>query len=290
MPARPATLDIVVPAYNEAERLPATLRALRTALAELPVSAIVTVVDNASDDGTAELVLAEPAGPVPVRLVRCETRGKGHAVRAGVAATTARYVGFCDADLATGLDGLPRILDMLRSGADVVVGSRALSDSIVQARHSFAREWGAALFRLAVRQTVGSVQDTQCGFKFFDGGLARRVFAEVVCGGFAFDVEVLARAQQYGARVVETPVTWVDVPGSTFSPLRDGWRSFVEVASIGRRLRREARIAGQSAWRPAPLAHRHAWARSVSREFGAEPVLGELTPGVFPAFGTSDGG
>ncbi|WBB65927.1 glycosyltransferase [Micromonospora sp. WMMD812] len=233
-------LDVVVPAYNEALRLPDTLVLLRQALADLGVPCRVTVVDNASTDGTADVVAGVPAGPVPVRLLHCADRGKGFAVRAGVLASDARYVGFCDADLATAPDNLGHVLWLLVDGADAVVGSRAHPESVVEERHSLLRRWGAVAFRAAVRQVVRGVGETQCGFKFFRGDVARRAFAPLRCGGFAFDVEVLGRAERAGARLVEIPVNWVDVPGSRFSPVRHGWRSFLDVASIRRQLRHEA--------------------------------------------------
>ena len=225
-------LDVVVPAYNEALRLPDTLVLLRAALAELGVPCRVTVVDNASDDGTSAVVVNAPPGPVPVRLLWCGEPGKGFAVRRGVLASDARYVGFCDADLATAPAALAQVLNLLYDGADAVVGSRAHPESVVEERHSVLRRWGAVAFRGAVRQVVRGVSETQCGFKFFRNDVARRVFAPLRCGGFAFDVEVLGRAERAGARLVEIPVSWVDVPGSRFSPVRHGWQSFVDVAKI----------------------------------------------------------
>jgi dolichyl-phosphate beta-glucosyltransferase len=266
MSAQLPVLDVVVPAYNEASRLPTTLPVLRTHLAALGIPAVVTVVDNASEDATAAIAASQPAGPVPVRVLHCADRGKGYAVRAGIVATDARYVGFCDADLATSLDQLPQVVQLLEQGHHVVVGSRAHTDSLVQARHRLARRWGAALFRRMVQQTVQSVGDTQCGYKFFESALARQVFRELGCGGFAFDVEVLARAELHGARIAEIPVTWIDVPGSTFSPIRDGWRSFADVAGISLRLRAEA--------------------RAVARARAAEPVLPQ--PDGLPALGVGD--
>ncbi|MBX6767959.1 MAG: glycosyltransferase, partial [Actinomadura rubrobrunea] len=105
----PAALEIVVPAYNEAERLPAGLARLSAELAALPCAARVLVVDNASTDATPEIVRGWD-GPVPVRLLSCERRGKGAAVRTGILATRAPYVGFCDADMATDLSALRRVL------------------------------------------------------------------------------------------------------------------------------------------------------------------------------------
>ncbi|WP_158603545.1 glycosyltransferase [Micromonospora radicis] len=227
-----------MPAFNEEHRLPDTLVGLRRALGELGVPCRVTVVDNASIDDTAGIVAGAPSGAVPIRLLHCAERGKGYAVRSGVLASDARYVGFCDADLATSVDDLEQVLTLLAGGADAVVGSRAHPDSVVEERHSPLRRWGAVAFRGAVRQVVRTVSETQCGYKFFRGDLARRVFEPLCCGGFAFDVEVLGRMERLGARVVEIPVNWVDVPGSRFSTVRHGWQSFFDVASIAWRLRR----------------------------------------------------
>ncbi|MBM0233597.1 glycosyltransferase [Micromonospora sp. STR1_7] len=231
-------LDVVVPAFNEALRLPDTLILLRAALADLGVPCRVTVVDNASTDRTSAVVTGAPSGPVPVRLLWCGEPGKGFAVRTGVLASDARYVGFCDADLATAPHALGQVLNLLVEGADAVVGSRAHPESVVEERHSLLRRWGAVAFRGTVRQVVRTVGETQCGFKFFRIDVARRAFAPLRCGGFAFDVEVLGRAERSGARLVEIPVRWVDVPGSRFSPVRHGWQSFVDVAKIRWRLRR----------------------------------------------------
>ncbi|MER7460252.1 glycosyltransferase [Micromonospora sp. NPDC126480] len=243
-------LDVVVPSYNEERRLPDTLVVLRAALADLGVPCRVTVVDNASTDGTARVAAEAPAGPVPVRVLHCAERGKGFAVRTGVLASDARYVGFCDADLATALDDLGQVLTLLSHDADVVVGSRAHPGSTVEDRHSPLRRWGAVAFRGAVRQIVRTVGETQCGYKFFRGDVAHRAFEPLRCGGFAFDVEVLGRAERAGARLVEIPVNWVDVPGSTFSTLRHGWRSFVDVAAISWRLRRVENVPAGSTVSP----------------------------------------
>lgn len=227
-----AELSVVVPVYNEEKRLGVTLDGLTEALRSLTVPAEVVVVDNASEDASADIARARAGGPVPVRLLRCEVRGKGAAVRAGVLGTQSRLVGFCDADLATDLSALDPTLRMLGAGVNVVIGSRAHPDSDVQARHSLARQAGAWVFRTAARQVVPALTDTQCGYKFFDRATADAVFRPLSTKGFTFDVEVLARAQRRGSVIAEIPVTWVDVPGSTFSPLRDGYSSFAELARI----------------------------------------------------------
>lgn len=235
-------LSIVVPVYNEERRLPVTLLGLTEALAELPMTAEVLVVDNGSTDRGVDLVAAH-RGPVPVRVIGCAERGKGAAVRAGVLDTTGPYVGFCDADLATDLAALPATLAQLEAGINVVVGSRAHPDSIVQARHSLARRAGANAFRASVRRLVPGISDTQCGYKFFDRRTADAIFRPLRTFGFAFDVELLARAQQIGAVIAELPVRWTDVPGSTFSPVRDGYDSFAALLRIREVLLAERLIA-----------------------------------------------
>jgi len=216
----PVSVEIVVPAHNEARRLPAGLAALCHSAASLPLRTAVVVVDSASSDGTGELVRDWPAGPVPVRLLRCDRPGKGLAVRTGLLATRAPFVGFCDADMATDLSALDLALRLLAAGRHVVIGSRALEGSVVEERHSAIRRTGGAAFRCLARRIVPGVSDTQCGFKFFSGPLARAAALPLRSAGFAFDIELIACCQRLGATLAEIPVTWRDVPGSTFSVAR----------------------------------------------------------------------
>src|SRR5689334_13322516 len=175
--SRPPLLEIVIPAYNEERRLPGGLLQLCAKLARMPFPAEVIVVDNNSTDGTAEIVRGWPPGRVPVRLAECAVPGKGAAVRTGLLGTRAPFVGFCDADMATDLAAIDVAVGLLLSGERVVVGSRAHAFSEVENRHSRVRELGAAGFRALARVLVRGVSDTQCGFKFFDGTLAREVAA-----------------------------------------------------------------------------------------------------------------
>lgn len=253
-------LELVIPAYNEAARLPRTLRDLRRHLSRtrsLPGRVQVVIVDNASTDATARLAREADSPTLPVRVVRCETPGKGAAVAAGIAATSAPTIGFMDADGATALDALDEGWRRLSLGAHVVIGSRAAVGADTAVRHSRAREVGARAYRACTARVVPGVADTQCGFKLMDGELGRVLFADIRTTGFSFDVELLARARAAGARIDEFPVTWADVPGSTFDPVRHGLGAFLELATIAWRLR------GLAATPPAP----------------AVPVLGPLVGG-----------
>jgi glycosyltransferase involved in cell wall biosynthesis len=227
-----ALLSVVVPVRNEEQRLPTTLCGLVDGLRALRMPTEIVVVDNGSSDRSADVVRQHQSGPVPLRLVHCDQPGKGAAVRAGVLHTDSTYVGFCDADLATGVEALEPTLAQLRAGVNVVVGSRAHPGSVVRARHSVMRQSGAWVFRRLARTMVPGIGDTQCGYKFFDRATADEIFRPLCTAGFAFDVELLARAQRVGAVIFEMPVRWTDVPGSTFHPLRDGYRSFLALAQI----------------------------------------------------------
>lgn len=229
-------LEIVVPARNEVARLPAGLAQLSAKAASLPFPTAIIVVDSASTDGTADIVTRWPAGPVPVRLVSCDRRGKGAAVRAGILASTAPLVGFCDADMATDLGALDEAVSLLQAGRQVVIGSRAHPASDVEDRHSRFRRAGAAAFRALARVILPDVSDSQCGFKFFAGPVARSAASAMVTGGFAFDLELIARCQRLGAAPTEIPVRWRDEPGSTFSVARHSPGICLQVLSIWLRL------------------------------------------------------
>lgn len=238
-------LQVVIPAYNESARLPQTLDLLwRHHLCgpSAPLTRLETiVVDNASTDDTAAVARAADRPDFPVTVLRCDVRGKGAAVRAGIAATDADYVAFMDADGATSLDALDRALDRLKAGADVVVGSRAHPDSVISNRHFAVRGLGARIYRGAAGRVVPGIADTQCGFKVMRGELGRRAFRDVRATGFSFDVELLARLRDLSADIVELPVGWNDVPGSTFRPVRHGAAAFAELAGIYWRTRPDRR-------------------------------------------------
>ncbi|QKW38915.1 glycosyltransferase [Actinomadura sp. NAK00032] len=265
----PALLEIVVPAHNEADRLPAGLALLCDKLAGLPLRAEVIVVDNASTDGTAGIVRSFE-GPVPVRLVRCDVRGKGAAVRAGLLETRAPYVGFMDADMATDLAALDEAIVLLREGRPVVVGSRRHGRSVVQGYALPVRRLGAITFNRIVRDLVGGIQDTQCGFKFFDGPLGRTAAKQLRTTGFSFDVELLAHCVRRGASVTAIPVIWRDRPGSTFSVWRHSFQCMVDLTLI--RARAGFRMPGLPATPIIPVV--------PVRTILAEPKLPEPRPGA----------
>ena len=228
---RPA-VTVVVPAFNEATRLAATLPVL--AAHALRHDMEIVVVDDGSTDHTAQLAAAILGPPRAGHVVRLEhNMGKGAAVRAGVAVARGDAVVFMDADLATDLGDLPALLAGL-DDHDIVIGSRRVAGAVVS-DGAGRRQIGAA-FNVVVRSLTGlSIADTQCGCKAFRADAARRVFALARTDGFAFDVELLLIATRLGLSIDERPVRWHAVPGSKVSRLRDPVRMTADVWRVRRR-------------------------------------------------------
>ncbi|MEV4439873.1 glycosyltransferase [Streptomyces sp. NPDC049577] len=216
----PVDLTVVVPAYNEEERLAPSLTAIRAHLATLDEAWEVVVVDDGSTDGTAGVVERAAAEEPRIRLLRTPAnRGKGHAVRTGVLASHGTRVLITDADLATPIEELDRLRRRLDEGATAAVGSRALPGSRISVRQHALRELlgrlGARLIRAAA---VPGIRDTQCGFKLFDGEKIRTACAGSRLDGWSYDVEILRFFHQADWEVAEVPVRWAHQPGSKVRP------------------------------------------------------------------------
>ena len=233
-----ADLEVVVPCRNEAARLPRTLERTVEYLSAQPWSSSVVVVDNGSVDRTSSVVGEFAGSGVAVRRLGCSQAGKGSAVMRGVMTSSARWVGFMDADLATPIETLGAVVPLLQGGAAAVCASRYTVGSRFAAEQPPVRRLGSAAFRKLAGQVVPDVSDTQCGFKFFDGDLLRRLAPELQVTGFAFDLELLAAVVREGHSVCEVPVVWSDVPGSTFSARADGLRSMRDALSLALRAAR----------------------------------------------------
>lgn len=210
-------LSVVIPAYNEQDRLGPTLARVQSYLAAQTYQSEVIVVDNASADRTAGV--AREAG---VRVIPEPQRGKGAAVRAGMLAAAGEYLLFSDADLSTPIEEVERLFQALRAGHDIAIASRALPESKLPVRQPWYRELVGRAGNLLVRAlAVRGIADTQCGFKLFPREIARRLFGAQRMTGIAFDMEVLFLAQRLKLRIAEVPVTWVDSPDSRISRVRD---------------------------------------------------------------------
>lgn len=227
---RVRSLSIVIPAYNESARLADTLTVLLERTTGDDVE-IILVDDGSSDDtpGIARRILAR--SPRAHVLELPENRGKGAAVRAGVGSATGDNVVFMDADLATDLDALDDVIGALET-ADIVVGSRAVPGSAVFNGTRGRVLMGRGFNQMVRAMTRTSVHDTQCGFKAFRTPVARLLFGLSRVDGFAFDAEILHLARILEFRVVELPVVWTAVGGSSVRPVRDSLRAAFDLVRL----------------------------------------------------------
>ena len=225
-------LSIVIPAYNETERILPTLGAIAVAVSGMGVPWELIVSDDGSRDGTADLV--ETLGWANLRVLRHANTGKGGAVQRGVRAARAPRVLFADADNSTPIEELPRLLALLDEGYDIVVGSRAASGA-VEENKSALRKLVSGGLRVTARVLSGvTVQDTQCGFKLFGPRALQQVFTRQQMQGFSFDLELLYLAHRLRLRVAEVPVRWFDAPGSKVSSVRDSLRFLRDIYAVRR--------------------------------------------------------
>ena len=235
--------SVVIPAYNEARRLPAYLSEVVAYFDGRGEPYEVIVVDDGSADETAACVLEAQSVHQEVTLHRLgENHGKGFAVRAGMRTARGGLRLMADADGATPIAEVKRLETAIPAGADLAVGSRALHDPSVRREVHLHRKVSGEIFNFfAQRLGVGDVKDTQCGFKLLRGEVAVALFDELETDGFGFDVELILLARHHGYRIVEVAINWADQPGSKVDVLRDGPRMLGQIVRARLRLARRDR-------------------------------------------------
>lgn len=233
------SLSIIVPAYNEAHRLPPFLQRTVAYLNQRGLSYEIIVVDDGSEDQTAQAVERLALQSPRVRLIQLTcNRGKGAAVRRGMQAARGTWQLFTDADGATPIEELTRLESALADGADLAIGSRALAarDPHYTVRARWHRSLLGTVFNAIVQRLgVRHIADTQCGFKLFCRSVAQDLFSVTCVDGYAFDLELLYIARQRNYRIAEVPVNWIDQPGSKVRPWRDGYVMLRELLAIRKR-------------------------------------------------------
>lgn len=231
-----AVISVVIPAFNEQERLPTTLEAVLAYLSQGGWSGFeILVVDDGSTDATRAIAEGFHQRHAEVHvLLNPGNRGKGFSVRHGMLRAEGDWVLFTDADLSAPIAELDKLMRAVEEHrADVAIGSRALDRSLIGIHQSWFREQAGRIFNLMVRLLVGlPFWDTQCGFKLFSARAAREVFRRVRLEGFGFDVEALFIARRLGFRVVEVPVRWDHVEGTKVHLWRDSIRMFLDLLRI----------------------------------------------------------
>lgn len=232
-PAPKDGISIVIPAYNESARIASTIRAIEDyALAHFADWEIV-VVDDGSVDGTADV--ARDSIRDAARLVVVSNpgnRGKGYSTKNGCRNARFPYVLMSDADLSTPISEVEKLAELASPDA-VVIASRGMAGSNLEVRQPFYRELMGRIFNLMVQLVViRGIHDTQCGFKLFGQEIVKNVMPALETDGFAFDVEVLARAERMGYTIHEVPVRWRNDERTKVGALSDSARMFRDMVAV----------------------------------------------------------
>jgi len=230
MKHHPINLSVIIPAYNEENRIGRALETITAYLNKQPYRSEIIVVDDGSHDQTGS-VAARTKG---VRCIRLDKNsGKGFAVRTGVLAAQGSHILFSDADLSTPIEEVEKCLYHLQKGADVVLGSRSLKDSHIIIHQPWHRELMGKIYNRVVRLLVfRGISDTQCGFKCFKAEAAQKIFKQARIDRFSFDVEILYLAKKFGCKIQQIPVRWSNDPTSSVRPLTDAYQTFLDLLKI----------------------------------------------------------
>jgi len=227
-------LSIVVPCYNEEQRLPRTIEQIERYLEGKHLEYELIVVDDGSADGTRMIMDAAAERNPSVRVeALAHNRGKGRALATGVGVARGDEILLTDADLSTPIEELEKLQAAIDSGAGVAIGSRAVRGSRVEVSQPIYRVLMGKAFNLIVQAVLlPGIWDTQCGFKLFRADVAHRVFAGLVTDGFGYDPEVLFRARTQGVSIAEVPVVWRNSAPTKVSPIRSSFDMLRHVIRI----------------------------------------------------------
>ena len=227
-------LSVVIPAYNEAERIGPTLEAITKHLNAAEASYEIIIVSDGSTDSTDEIVSTHSQNDNRIRLISYQpNKGKGHAVRRGMLEARAHHVLLTDADLATPIEDLHKLEEVAANGYEVVAGSRALKDAVIIGWRPWYRVLSGKIFNIIIRAlAVPNIRDTQCGFKYFKDGSAAEIFSVARLDGFGYDVEVLFLAGKFGYRIAEIGVHWNNSPATKVSVLKHTLPMLLEVIQV----------------------------------------------------------
>lgn len=226
-------LSIIIPTYNEEKRLPGTLDFILAFLRKQPYEAEIIISDDGSRDRTLQLAREKLKKHIHQILITPKNRGKGSAVKRGMLAASGKYLLFTDSDLSTPIEEVRRFLRHLESGADIVIGSRALEDSRVEIHQGFLREMMGKIYnRIARLLSFHGIQDSQCGFKCFRANVAKELFCLQKINGFSFDAEIVFLAQKKGYKILEVPVIWRNSSQSRVRLIKDPLSMFFDLLKI----------------------------------------------------------
>jgi glycosyltransferase involved in cell wall biosynthesis len=226
--------SIIIPAYNESERITATLESVAAYARQQQWDVEVLVVNDGSRDNTVAVVEQLARAHPFIRIIENPgNRGKGYSVRNGMLQSRGEILLFSDADLSSPIEEAPKLFEALAAGADVAIGSRWLRAELQSQRQPLMRQIYGRMFNVALRVLLGlNFRDTQCGFKAFRREAAQRIFPLQKIERWGFDPEILFLARKLGFRTVEVPVRWAHSAGTRLHPLRDGMRMVWEIFRV----------------------------------------------------------
>jgi len=228
------TYSIIIPAYNESQRITSSLDKIIAYIRDQHWMAEVVVVNDGSRDNTAEIVREYGRLNPAVRLIENPgNRGKGYSVRNGMTHAQGDILLFSDADLSSPIYEATKLISALQDGADVAMGSRWLRADLQTERQPFYRQLFGRVYNLLLRIFLGlKFKDTQCGFKAFTRRAAETVFGRQRIERWGFDPELLFLSKKFGFKIVEVPVGWAHDDRSKINPVVDGFKMFLEVLKI----------------------------------------------------------
>ena len=227
-------LTLVLPAYNEAERIAQTIDSIRSYFEQRRIS-LEIIVSADGDDGTREIVTKLSAEDARIQVIGNRGRcGKGCGVRNGFARASGSIVGFADADNKVPITEIEKLLPWFSRGYDIVIGSRGMLDSQIEVLPPLHRRLGSRAFGVGMHALLGlwDISDTQCGFKFFLQPVARALFSRQRIDGYMFDVEILHLAERLGYRIKEVGVRWRDDGDTRLRLITGNWRNLVDILRI----------------------------------------------------------
>lgn len=227
-------LSLIIPAFNEGDRMASTLETVEAYLRSLGRPFEIIAVDDGSGNGTLQVMRNYAGCSEAVRVISYEqNRGKGYAVRRGMLASHGEYVAFTDADLSAPIDELDKLIAAVEQGSDIAIGSRAVRGSELLIHQPKYRELGGRALNAIIRAlAVRGIHDTQCGLKLFRGDSARRIFEQCFIDGWGFDIEVLYLARCLGLSIAEIPVKWAHSADSKIHPFLAGFQVLRDIYRI----------------------------------------------------------
>jgi len=244
-------LSIIIPAYNEENRLPETLALVHEFIQNQPFETEVLVVENGSQDRTLQIAQEFAATHQGFQAVHETERGKGRAVKRGMLEASGKFRFMCDADFSMPVGEIPRFLPPQLGDYDIAIASREAPGAIRYNEPSY-RHLGGRLVNLMIRVlALPDLQDTQCGFKCLRAEVAEDLFASLSLTGWSFDIEMLYLARLRGYRIVEVPIPWYFSVNSKIDPLKDALKMGLDILKI-----RWRALCGQYRQEPGPEASR----------------------------------